>query len=631
MTLMKLQFKAGYYRDSTRYTTMGAWWDGDYVRFCLGQPESIGGWVKAISTQFLGSCRLMHEWGALNSDTIIAMGTHLKFYLNFGGAYYDITPIRKTTNPMTNNPFAVTNGNPIMTVTDNSHGAGPGDYVTFSGASTFAGLSSAALNKEFSITQVLSGNSYTVTLSETPNANISGGGAAVVAAYQVNTGLDTSTSSGTGWGAGPWGGAYLGAGTDTGWGQAANLSVSANQRIGMWSAMNYGEDLIFNQRDGSLFYWDWTTGYNARGVYLTAQTGATSVPQVATEVTVSAERHVIAFGADPFDNPGVQDRALIRFSSQESSVDWLPTNLNTAGDLRLILGSTFVTHIQTSQEILVWSNTSLHSMRYVGAPFYYGISVLASKATVIGPKAKAVMDDAVYWMAKGAFYRYAGRVEMLPCPILDNVFDNINPSQAEKIYCATNSLYGEVMWFIPEEGEQEVSRCVIYNTIQNIWYYNTMSRTCWMDRVSSAYPQATSGGYLYFHENGATDGSTTPASAITSYLESAPVELGDGEKIIFANRFIPDISFRESESAGNPSVTVTLIPQNYPGSAYLTPDTAGGTVTRTSTVTVEQFTEKIDVRLRGRSIAMRIDSSTAGVRWHLGTPRLDGKPDGGRV
>jgi hypothetical protein len=632
MPLMKLQFKPGYYRDATRYTATGGWWDGDNVRFRTGQPEMIGGWVKAISDDFLGSCRYLFEWDSLTGDTILALGTHLKFYLAFGGAYYDITPIRKTVNPMSNNPFAsntTTNsgGFTTLVVTDNNHGAGQGDYVTFSGATTFNSIPAASINAEQEITEIIDGNSYRIVVSGTASGTSSGGGAAVVANYQVNVGADTSVG-GTGWGAGPWGGNYLGAATDTGWGEAATLTTAGGQ-IGMWSGTNFGENLIFCQRNGGLYIWDWSNGYTARGQLLTAQAGASTVPEVATEVSVSAERHVIAFGCDPYTDPGVQDKSLIRWSDKESAVDWLPTNENSAGDLRLVIGSTFVTQVQTSQEILVWSNSALHSMRYVGDPFIYGISVVSSKATIIGPKAKAVYDDAVYWMGRGSFYRYAGRVETIPCPILDYVFDNLNPDQTAKIYCSTNSLYNEVQWFIPSASATENDTCIVYNVVENVWYYNSMSRTAWMDRVSVPFPQATSAGYLYLHENGIADGSTTPASVITSYVESAPIELGEGDKLMFVNRLIPDVSFRDS-TATNAAIEMTLIPQNYPGSALGSATNPDGVITRGVTVTIEEFTERLDIRLRGRSVSMRIDSSMAGTHWHLGVTRVDGKPDGSR-
>lgn len=631
MALMKLNFKPGFYRDVTRYSATGGWWDGDNVRFRLGQPQSIGGWVRAPGGPYLGSARLMHEWGTLSGDTILAVGTHLKFYLYYGAAFYDITPIRETTSPALNNPFSVTNGSNIMTVADASHGATVNDFVTFSGATAFANLTTAQLNREYEITQIVDGNTYRVTLPVSATSTVSGaGGASVVASYQVNTGLDTGTSGGTGWGAGPWGGNYLGSGSNTGWGVPANVSLTVSQQIGMWSATNYGEDLVFCQRNGSIYYWDKTAGYTARGVTLSSLPGATSVPQRATEVTVSSERHVIAFGADPFDAPGTQDKALIRFSSQESAVEWLPAPTNTAGDLRLILGSTFVTHIQTTQEILVWSNTALHSVRYVGAPFVYGISVLSSKATIIGPKAKTVLDDTVYWMSKGAFFRYSGRVEMLPCPILDYVFNNINYNQSDKIYASTNSLFGEVMWFIPSADSQENSMCVTYNANENIWYYTMMSRTAWMDRVSSPYPQATTNGYIYLHENGYDDGTTAPASPIVSYIESAPVEIGSGDKIYFTSMIIPDITFNGS-TAVDPHVTLSIKPQDSPGGPVVPMTTSGGNVQRISSATIEQFTDKVYVRLRGRGLSLRVDCNTLGTSWQLGTPLLEGRPDGTRI
>lgn len=631
MALVKLSFKPGIVRDVTRYAATGAWWDGDYVRFHFGQPQSIGGWVRAPGGPFMGSCRLLHEWGTLAGDTVVAVGTHLKFYLYSGGAFYDITPLRIPPSPaVLSNPLSTTNGSNKLTVTHSSHGATINDFVTISGASGISNFTAAQINKEHQILEIIDGNSYRLMMPNNANSTVASGGGSVTFNYQINTGLDTGTSGGTGWGAGPWGGNYLGSGTNTTWGAPANVAILTSQRIGMWSATNYGEDLVLNQRDGAIYYWDKTSGLTSRAVGLATLVGGASVPQKATEVAVSAERHVIAFGADPFDAPGVQDKALIRFSAQESAVDWLPTPTNTAGDLRLVLGSTFVTHVQTTQEILVWSNTALHSMRYVGTPFVYGISVLSSKATIIGPKAKTVLDDTVYWMSKGAFFKYSGRVESIPCPIQDYVFNDLNYNETDKIYASTNSLFGEVMWFIPPANSSENGRCIIYNTQQNVWYYNSMSRTAWMDRISNPYPQAASGGYLYYHENGYMDGSTTPASAIQSYIESAPQEFGTSEKVFFASTFVPDVSFRNS-TAVVPQVTVTLKPQDSPGGPITSSSTAGGNIQRVSTAVVEQFTDKVYVRLRGRGVALRVDCNTPGTAWRLGTPLLEGRVDGGRI
>ena len=633
MPLIKLDFTPGFFRDATRYGAMGGWWDGDNIRFRLGKPESIGGWTKVISTVFKGTCRLMHEWSSLSTDALLATGTHLKFYITTGGAYYDITPIRKTVNPMANNPFTsdtATNsgGNTTLTVTDNSHGAIAGDFVTYSGATTFNSIPADSINTELQISELIDGNSYKIIVAGTASASSAGGGAAVVASYQINVGVDTTTQ-GTGWGAGPWGGNYLGTGANTGWGDAANTTV-AGQQIGLWSAWNYGEDLLFCRRNSEIYYWDWSDGYGARGTNLTAESGATSVPTVTTEITVSAERHIIAFGCDPYDNVGVQDKALIRWGSKESLVDFLPTNTNSAGDLRLIIGSTFVTHAQTSQEILVWSNTALHSMRYVGAPFYYGISVVSAKAVIIGPKAKAILDDVTYWMGRGNFYRYAGRAEILPCTLLEYVFDDLNYDQSFKVYAGTNNAYSEVMWFYCSEDATEVDRCVIYNAADNAWHYGSLARTAWMDRVSSPYPIAAAyDNYLYYHENGDDDGSTSPASAISSYIESAPIQIGEGDKFMFVSRLLPDLTFRDGDGSA-PAVTVTLTPQDWPGGAEGSSATSSGSVAKGTTVTVERFTDRLDVRLRGRMLTFKIQAAQLGTSWRLGVPRLEGRLDGAK-
>jgi hypothetical protein len=633
MTMIKLLLQPGIMKDATRYGASGGWWDSDFVRFRLGRPETMGGWEKVSETTYLGSCRFMHEWASLSADTMLGLGTNIKFYILFGSAFYDITPVRKTVNPMANNPFAsntATNsgGFTTLTVTDNNHGAVTGDFVTFSGAATFNGIAAASINTELEITQIIDGNSYKVVVSGTASGSSSGGGAVVVAIYQINVGVDTTTE-GTGWGAGPWGGAYLGAGTDTGWGEAASTTV-AGQQIGLWSGSNYGEDLIYARRNGGIYYWDWSTGYAARGVNLTAVSGATTVPTKTVEVTVSQERHIIAFGCDPFDNIGTQDKALIRWGSKETLGDWLPTNTNSAGDLRLILGSTFVTHVHTSQEILVWSNTSLHSMRYVGAPFYYGISVVSSKSVIIGPKAKVVLDDTAYWMGRSNFYRYSGRAEILPCTVLEYVFDNINTDQSAKVYGASNAAFSEVMWFYCSSASQEVDKCVIYNVADNAWYTASLARTAWMDRVSQPYPTAAgTDSTLYAHDTGYLDTSTAPATTIPSYIESAPIEIADGEKFMFVNRIIPDLTFRDSPNP-NAAATITLTPQDWPGGALGPSTTSSDDVVKSTTVTVERFTDRLDVRLRGRMMSFRIDTATTDTSWRLGVPRLEGKADGAK-
>jgi len=627
MPLMKLDFKPGINRDSTRYANTGGWWDCDNVRFRLGKPEQIGGWEKLTSASFLGNCRTMIEWSNLAGDVDVGMGTNLKAYIMRGSAFYDITPIRKTTNPMANNPFTsdtATNsgGFTTITVTDNSHGAVTGSSVIFSGATTFNSIPAASLNTELIIT-VLTGNTYTVTVAGTASASSAGGGAAVVATYLLNISTDTTTT-GSGWGAGPWGGEYFGVATNTGWGAAAATTISSTQ-IGLWSMANYGEDLLYCQRNGPMYYWDETLGLATRGTALSTQSGAISVPLMATEVAVSNERHAIAFGTNALGDT-VQDKMLVRWASRENPVDWLPTAQNSAGDLRLIMGSQFITHAVTSQEILIWTNAALHSMRYVGVPYVYGIDVIAPKASIVGPKAKVLVNDSCYWMGRGKFYDFSGRVNPLVCTLEDYVFTDINYDQLYKVYAGSNMTFNEVMWFYPSANSQEVDRVVIYNYQDKIWYKGSMSRTAWLDRVSQDHPIGASGGYLYSHETTNTDGSTNPVSAINSYIESSPIELGNGDQFMFVSRIIPDITFRGSESGTGCYVTMNLIPQDWPGGSLGT--TVVNEVDMGTTVTVEEYTNRVDLRLRARSVAIKITNDWTGVGWRLGEPRIEARPDG---
>lgn len=617
MTLQKLKFKPGIYREATEYSAEGRWTDGDMIRFRDGFPEKINGWDKAAAAQFLGKCRSMHLWSALSGVIYVGIGTHLKFYVFDGGIFNDITPIRASTT-INNNPFAVVNTSFEVTVTDSAHGATINDFVTFSGSAAVGGMSAASLNAEHQITEIVDANTYKFVNTEVATSTTSGGGAAVVAAYQINTGLD-STFYGSGWGAGAWG--------RGGWGSAADTSTEG-AKLRLWSQWNYGEDLIFCPRDSSIYFWDSSAG--GRGVLLSSLTGASSVPEIAREVAVSNERHVLAFGCNPFGS-STQDRLLIRWSSKEDYLTWDPLPTNQAGDLRIPHGSYFVTHIQTSQEILVWTDSALHSVRYVGDPFYYGIEVKATKASIIGPKAKVVVNDVVYWMGNGRFYRYRGNVEVLPCTVLEYVFNNLNQAQRDKIYCGSNLAWNEITWFIPSQTVDEVDRYVTYNYADDAWYYGTLARTAWLDRPELAYPMATStDSYLYYQDFGADDGSTNPASAISAYVESSLFEIGSGDRYMFVDKLVPDVTFRGSSQSVQPSVTFTFTPRDWVGSGNSTDGTMVGGITRSSVynATVEQYTDYVNLRMRGRMLKMKVSSDETDMSWRLGTPRINVRPDG---
>mgnify|MGYP003633257716 FL=1 len=643
MPLQKLQFQPGINKESTSYANEGGWFDCDKVRFRSGFPEKIGGWAKIGSNSFLGTCRALHPWRTLGLDLFLGMGTSSKYYIESGQGFYDIPPLRFTTAAGGATFAKVGNGDPTLTVADPSHGAVAGDFVTFSGAASLgSSITAAILNQEYMIDSIVDSNSYKIRaravatvdsitvdgvyVPTTVNAaagDSGNGGGSVVAAYQVSTGLNSAVF-GTGWGAGTW--------SRLTWGSAASLTLTDVLRI--WTHDNFGEDLIINVRDGDIYFWDASAAnpLTTRATSLAtraAALGLTGAPTVATKVLVSdLDRHVIAFGADPVGDIGTQDPLLIRFSDQKNAFDWTPTTDNSAGDLQLGSGSKIETAVETRQQILVFTDVSLYAMQFVGAPFTFGISMISENITVRGPLAVVAVDDAVYWMGKNEFYVYNGGVQKLPCTVRDYVFSNFNENQAEKCFAGLNSSFSEVWWYYPSSGSEGIDRYVVYNYVQNIWYVGNLNRTAWIDRGVFNLPIAASTDYyLYDHETGSDDGSTAPAQAITAFIESSQFDIGEGDQFSFVRRVVPDLTFRDSTAVA-PVVNLTLQARNFPGGAYL--QTGASAVTRSATVPVEQFTQDANVRLRGRSMSLKVDSSATGVAWRLGAPRIEIRPDGRR-
>ncbi len=636
MPLTKLQFRPGVNRETTSYTNEGGWFDVDKVRFRFGMPEKIGGWEKFSGFSYLGTARAMHPWVALDNGRFIGIGTSLKYYLNQdGGSFSDITPIRSTTSAG-DVTFAASNGSATITVTDTAHGAVSGDFVTFSGAASLGGnITAGVLNQEYNITEVLTDNTYTIAartagtsiqditvngaLSPTPvtanGSDTGNGGSSVVGAYQIGIGLDTSTF-GAGWGIGFWG-----RGT---WGSAASTPL-VTSTLRVWTHDNFGEDLLMNVRNGGIYYWDKTGGVAARAVSLDSLAGATSTPTIAKQILVSdRDRHIIAFGCDTEANPGVQDPLAIRFSSQESLTDWAATATNTAGELRLGSGSEIVTAVETRQQILVYTAESIYAMQFLGPPFTFGVNLVSENITTMGPLSAVAVEDNVFWMGLEEFYVYGGTVQRLPCTVRDFVFDDINLNQREKIVASTNTAFSEVWWFYPSASSSTNDRYVVYNYEQQVWYYGTMARSFWMDRGIFDQPIAAGpNNYLYSQETGFDD----DGSALTAYIESSQVDIGDGDQFAFIQRMIPDLTFRGS-TAGSPSANITVKTRNFPGGNYL--QSTSSAVTTSASVPVEQFTDQVHLRLRGRSFAMRVESTASGVGWRLGSPRLDVRPDGRR-
>lgn len=627
MAFVKLKFQPGFFTESTDYSATGRWIDGNCVRFRSGYPEAIKGWQKALSATFLGKCRDMRWWSALSGDVYVSLGTHLKLYA-FDGSYTDITPIRLSGGPLpnngANNPLSTTsndvpNNTCLITVFHAGHGAIEGDFVTLSGATTFNGIAAGSLNKEHQIVEVLTASTYTIRVSGNASGFSAGGGTAINYAYQINVGSD-STVFGTGWGAGTYS-----RGT---WGSSADISAEG-AKLRLWSAAPYGEDLIAALRDGPIYYWDSSAGQ--RAVLLSSLAGASDVPTVVKEVVTSAERHAIAFGCNPFGEV-TQDPMLIRWSTYEDATMWTPLPTNAAGDLRIPSGSKFITHVQTYQEILIFTDTSLHSLRYVGAPFYYGIDVISSKVSIIAPKAKGIAQDTVFWMGSGQFYSYRGALNVLDCTVLDYVFSNINESQRDKIYCGTNLNENEVTWFYPSAGSDEVDRYVTYNYLDNTWYYGAMARTAWLDRQDIQHPMATDPqGQMFYHELGWNDDSTSPATPIPAYIESGYVEIGEGDKFMFADKFVPDVTFSGSTgSALNCTINVTFTMADWPGSANSSDGTFSGGIVKSSTLNapVELYTQYINLRMRGRMVKVKYSGGQLDMAWRVGTPRINVRPDG---
>lgn len=536
--------------------------------------------------------------------------------------------------------FAAVDGSSTITVTHSEHGAVTGDFVTFTNVESLGGnITAAVLNQEYKIDEVLTGDTYQITAREvnsvaditvdgvyTPvavaaNSSDTGdGGDYTVGDYQINVGLNTSVF-GNGWGAGTW--------SRGAWDSAASIDVLTDT-LRLWSHDNFGEDLLININNGNIYYWDASAvnPLETRATAISDLTGSIDAPIVANKVIVSdVDRHVIAFGANALGST-TQDPLLIRFSDQENVLDWRPTTTNTAGDLLVGSGSRIVTAVETRQQIIVLTDISVHTMQYLGPPFTFGINMISENVTIASPNSAISIEDNVYWMGKNEFYVYTGAVQKLPCTVRDYVFSDYNEDQAEKIFAGSNTAFSEVWWFYPSANSDTVDRYVVFNYQQNIWYYGTLDRGAWIDRGVQDYPIAAGvDGYLYFQENGSDDGSTSPSTAISAHIESSQFDLGDGNNFSFVSRIIPDITFRNS-SVNDPSVVFTMKARNFPGGDYLQDDDS--TVTKTSSVPVEQFTNQAYVRLRGRSMALRVESTETGVAWRLGSPRMDVRQDGRR-
>jgi len=693
MPLKKILLKPGVNRENTRYTTEGGWYSCDKIRFRQGTPEKIGGWQRISASTFLGVCRSLWNWVTLGAANLLGVGTHLKFYIGSGGAYYDITP-RRSAVTLTN-PFATASGSPLVTVTDANGGYIDGDFVSFYPSVTVNGVT---IYGEYELT--ISGtNTYTINVGTNASSTGSSLGGTIRAVYQINIGPSFAVPL-TGWGAGTWGSATWGSGQ------------SSNDSMRIWSQSNFGEDLIFGPRGGGIYYWSaaadfvpkvftatvasptvitstsgylngtpiWFypaagatlptgitagqiyyvrnvstvtfnisatpngalinvsgagtgTSYIAPNAYLLSEFGdATDVPIVQNYLLVSdINRFVFAFGCNDYGATS-EDPMLIRWCDQEDPYNWTPAATNQAGSLNLSRGSQIITAIQARQEVLVWTDSALYSLQYVGAPVVWGSQILGDNISIVGPNAVAYAVGAAFWMGKDKFYSYNGTVSTLNCDLRQYVFSDINTSQYSQIFAGTNEGFNEIWWFYCSAASTTIDRYVIYNYVENIWYYGNLDRTAWLDSGILDYPlAATYSNNLVYHESGVDDNTAANPVPITASITSSEFDVEDGDQFMFIRRVLPDLTFRNSTTA-SPSGVLTFYPLKNSGSGYIDPASVGGdsnaAVTRTATVPIESFTGQVYVRLRARQLAMKFESTGLGVSWQLGAMRLDIKPDG---
>ena len=643
MPLIKLGFKPGVNRDRTNYSQEGGWWASDKIRFRQGFPEKIGGWEVETFDQYTGRARSLFSYVTLDGSILITIGTHVKMYVNAGTTLYDITPIRETfTTPDTDNCFATTSGSTTITATITGHGAITGDYVTFSGSTDVGGVPAAELNDEYEIT-VLNSNSFTFTVPTAATSTVaSGGGTGISAAFQINVGYATATA-GYGWGTSTWS-----RGT---WGSGSTIPFYFIPRLQFQDKFN--NDLVFNIRDENIYYWTYNTGFSNRAVLLSSLSGAVAVPKEVGKIMFAPSGHLLALACTNYDasaaSPdyeGSYDPLLVRWSNVDATVGpepekWQPTATNTAGFLRLKSGSRIITAKSTRQETLIWTDFSLSSLQFLGTQEVFGLQELSSNINIMSPNVVAEANNIIYWMGTDKFYAYSGRVDTLPCTLKQYIFDDINREQSDLFFAGTNNEYNEIVWFYVSEGSQDIDRYVIYNHQEQIWYYGTLDRTAWVDAGVTDYPIAVDDGWVYAHEKGNDDGQPLGAApkAISSYIESADMDIGDGDKFILINRVIPDVNFTDSDTTNSvtgtpltPEVDITVGVRKFPGALPATSDVRGTSNTKpvVTSATIDQYTNQVFLRARGRQMNFKIESDGIGVQWQLGFPRVDGREDGKR-
>jgi hypothetical protein len=619
MPLSKLQIAPGIDKQNTEYGAEGRWVDSDNVRFRYGLPEKIGGWEKVTTDALVGATRAILSYSALNGVKYAIYGTNKKLYAYSEGNYADITPTRSTgTGNITD--FATTSGSTTVTVTDSSHGALIGDFVTIASVSgAVGGISAANLQGEFEVLTVPNANTYTIEAKAA--ASSSTNGSTANATYQLNTGAAVSLF-GYGWGAGTWSTSTWNTTREGLTGGEGVLLQSAK-----WALDNWGEDVLALQFDGGLFYWDTSEGLTT----LASTTEVSGAPTKSRFMIVSGDdRHVICLGTETtIGQTATQDNMFIRWSDQESTSDWTPTATNTAGSFRLTDGNQIQTATRSRGAVMIWTDTALYAMQFIGAPLTFGFKQIGSNCGAVGINAAVDVSGNSFWMSNDSFFIYDGAVKKLPCTVQDFVFDDINKNAQQDVFCAANSNYNEVMWFYASANSDQIDRMVTYNYAENLWYVGTLARTSWSDYGVYPVPYATQfkstdttatistitglkagRTFVFLHETGTED----DGSAMANHIESGDIDIADGDNFMSVSRFIPDFK----NLTGTADVTLKTRP--YPS----------GNQTSHGSFDVTTSTTKVNTRIRGRQVAVRISSDATGDKWRYGTMRLDIRPDGMR-
>ena len=642
MPLQKLQMRPGVNREGTNYSNEGGWYDCDNIRFRSGYPEKIGGWSRLSNDTYLGTARSLWNWIDLGGSNYLGVGTNIKYYVEKGGQYNDITPF-STISPAGDATFAASNGSSTITVTDTNYNPSVGDYVVFSASVTLGGnITAAVLNQEYLVLTVPTTTSYTIAarspttgLPVLANASdVGNGGAAVVASYEVPTGLNVYTV-GTGWGAGPW--------SRSTWGSA--YTVGIGQQLRLWTNDNFGEDLVIAPRGGGIYYWKGALGISYRAESL--KTLSTNegfdgdyVPHTTNQISASSiQRFLIAFGANSYltGTPNTEfNPMIVRWSDQENPYQWVPEVTNQAGEFTLTHGSSIIGATPTRQEILIWTDTALYSMQYLGAPYVWGFNILMDNISVMSPNSMITVNNVTYWMGVDKFYMYSGRVETLPCSLRQYIFNDLNRDQAYQVFAGGNEAYNEVWWFYVSNSSQNtaVDKYVIYNYLDRVWYYGSMARTAWMDSGVRQYPMAADyNNHILYHESSVDDNAGTTSLPIAAYVQSSDFDIGDGHNFGFVWRILPDVNFNGSNVNG-PSVTMTVKPRVNSGTPYGAANNPAvisqDNFVNQSSYNIQEFTGQVYTRIRGRQMSFRIESDGLGVSWQLGSPRIDVRPDGRR-